>query len=303
MAGILDSKSRVIDLVLTPYGRRQLASGALRISSATVADRASYYVQESAGGAEDATDRIYFESFSTPSDQVTLESNDQGQLLPFVADNFTVSGVSAYDAAGVPLQDPARFASLGEEIAGTSGDNFSRLKILLTDDPEDRQTLNFTLRGTSHNFVPTMPDPARPARVHVDSIESLLFDKRLSRKQNFRYLPPVNLDGTSLGNYKDVRQQFDDSGEDINISSLLTGDSGTQYQVFRTTMERSTVTNNIALQVFETTSNNGVRKMDLVDFGNVTVRQRQVRVVFAGRVFINSYEFPTFVNVLTLVMT
>jgi hypothetical protein len=68
-------------------------------------------------------------------------------------------------------------------------------------------------------------------------------------------------------------------------------------------MERSTVTNNVALQVFETTSNNGVRKMDLIDFGSVTVGQRQVRVVFAGRVFINSYEFPTFVNVLTLVMT
>jgi hypothetical protein len=303
VAGILDSKSRVIDLVLTPYGRRQLASGALRITSATVADRASYYVREETGGAEDATERIYFESFSTPGDQVTLESNDQGQLLPFVADNFTVSGESAYDEAGVSLQDPARFASLGEELSSASGENFSRLKILLTDDPEDPQTTNFELRGTTHSFVPAVPDLMRPPRVHVDSLESLLFDKRLARKPNFRYLPPVNDVGSQLGNYKDVRQQFDASLEETNISSLLAGSSGTQYQIFRTTMEQTSESNNIALQVFETTSRNGIRKLDLIDFGTVTLQGRQVRVVFAGRVFINSYEFPTFVNVLTLVLT
>jgi hypothetical protein len=143
----------------------------------------------------------------------------------------------------------------------------------------------------------------RPPRVHVDSLESLLFDKRLARKPNFRYLPPVNDVGSQLGNYKDVRQQFDASLEETNISSLLAGSSGTQYQIFRTTMEQTSESNNIALQVFETTSRNGIRKLDLIDFGTVTLQGRQVRVVFAGRVFINSYEFPTFVNVLTLVLT
>ena len=57
MAGILDSKSRVIDFALTPQGRRQLAAGQLVFDRASVSDRSSFY-ERSEEGAADATNRI-----------------------------------------------------------------------------------------------------------------------------------------------------------------------------------------------------------------------------------------------------
>ncbi len=302
MAGILDSKSRVLDLTLTPIGRKQLASGKLRIDAATVSDRSSFYERESSGGAEDATRRLYFETYSTPSDQITLESDDSGQLIPFIAGDTTIRGGVVYDSSGSPLQRTTAFASFGQEVAASSASNFAGLKVLLTDDPEDRETAEFALSGTDFDYVPVLPDSTRTSRAHIDSIESVLFDKRLSRKPNFMFLPPVNNNGDELGNYADARQQFEDSDYETPLSSLTSSSKGSKYQTFITQFDKTTASNRIALQVFETGEGTSMRKLDLIDFGDVKKGDETMRVIFAGRVFLNTYGFPTFVNLITLVL-
>ena len=90
MAGILDSKSRVFDAIVTLEGRRQMAAGTFSVSYATFTDSGVAYEKDSVDGHVDPTGRIYFEACSLPQDVITLEANDEGALsLPTT---FNVSG-------------------------------------------------------------------------------------------------------------------------------------------------------------------------------------------------------------------
>ena len=116
------------------------------------------------------------------------------------------------------------------------------------------------------------------------------------------FLPPVNNNGDELGNYADARQQFEDSDYETPLSSLTSSSKGSKYQTFITQFDKTTASNRIALQVFETGEGTSMRKLDLIDFGDVKKGDETMRVIFAGRVFLNTYGFPTFVNLITLVL-
>ena len=62
MAGILDSKSRVVDFILTDEGRKQVRDGDLKIEYASFTDRDTFYEEDQDGVATDPTSRLYFES-------------------------------------------------------------------------------------------------------------------------------------------------------------------------------------------------------------------------------------------------
>jgi len=80
MSGILDSKSRIIDAILTVEGRRQMAAGTFEISYATFSDYGVSYLPDSENGHEDPAGKIYFEACNLPQDQITFEANDEGRL-------------------------------------------------------------------------------------------------------------------------------------------------------------------------------------------------------------------------------
>ena len=61
MAGILDSKSRILDTILTLEGKKQLSNGGIGIKYVTFTDNATYYAADLENGASSATNRIYFE--------------------------------------------------------------------------------------------------------------------------------------------------------------------------------------------------------------------------------------------------
>lgn len=94
MSGILDSKSRVIDAIITSEGRRQIAEGTFNVSYVTFTDSSVVYQPDSLEGHIDPTNRIYFESCNLPQDQITFEANDDGKLQPFRLQNLIVSASS-----------------------------------------------------------------------------------------------------------------------------------------------------------------------------------------------------------------
>ena len=84
MSGILDSKVRVIDAVITQEGKRQIANGGLRSIFASVSDKHTYYEADAASGSSDATVRLYFESpTECINDSIVMESDDSGKLLGY----------------------------------------------------------------------------------------------------------------------------------------------------------------------------------------------------------------------------
>jgi len=81
--GILDSKSRILDAILTVEGRRQMAEGTFDVSYATFTDTDMFYESDAIEGHVDPTDRIYLEASNLPQDQVVFEANDAGNIIPF----------------------------------------------------------------------------------------------------------------------------------------------------------------------------------------------------------------------------
>ena len=114
MSGILNSKSRVMDAILTAEGRRQMAAGTFEVSFVTFTDADVAYIPSPIPGSTgsyadptghvDPTDRIYFEACDLPQDQVTFEANDEGRLVPFRKQDIRVKtslgNISSSYAAG-----------------------------------------------------------------------------------------------------------------------------------------------------------------------------------------------------------
>lgn len=82
MSGILDSKSRILDAILTIEGRRQMAGGTFNVSYVTFDDVGVSYVPDPVDGHADPTTKIYLEACNLPQDQIVFESNDEGSLVP-----------------------------------------------------------------------------------------------------------------------------------------------------------------------------------------------------------------------------
>ena len=205
MAGILDSKSRVLDTVITQEGKRQITNGGLRAVYATVSDKSTYYEDSAASGSADATKRIYFEApTENINDSIMMESDDSGKLL-----GYPVQGSEFYSTDGVVMgrssisgsllyANPTNFsgfASLADGVITSSIDRFKNLYSLGTRDPEESDSLQMVLSQeaytfTINNLFPFLEGPT-DATSNIDYIEPLFFDERLANVPNFQYLPPL----------------------------------------------------------------------------------------------------------------
>tara|TARA_Y100001938_G_C8020242_1_gene394908 strand:+ start:48 stop:1100 length:1053 start_codon:yes stop_codon:yes gene_type:complete len=221
MAGILDNKTRIMDVIVTQEGRRQIANGNLRAEFLSFTDGAAFYQQSGSHGSEDPTNRIYFEATSKLFDMITLENDDSGNLVQFdFSPKETLVGGQLFSSLTSSVGQFQRrqlnygssFASAGEMIATASINNFKNQRMIGTrngvnsDLPGDgfdvsKRDVTFNIR----NFTP-WPGGAHNEIVNIDSIEPLFTDKRMSHLPNFKFLPPQTNSGELLGDYKNVNE-------------------------------------------------------------------------------------------------
>jgi len=213
--GILDSKSRVLDTVITGEGRRQLAMGNFNPAFATISDRHTYYEKSEASGSSDASDRIYFEaSPDNMTDYITFETDDSGRLLgyPIHEGHYWEGRVGTVEAFGVGELGEPKYKTIGIEgfasqaiaMITSSIENFKDLQTIGTRDATEIISLKTKLSDYSYNFLIDNNYPftegASDSIVDLDSMEALFFDDRVSDSINFKFLPPIVKDyaGVSL---------------------------------------------------------------------------------------------------------
>lgn len=300
MAGILDSKSRIIDVVITEQGRRQLASGKMKIEFATFTDAGAFYADGGNGVIEDPTGRIYFEAASDmPSDMITLESDDS-DLLPFRSDNVSSGGGSLLISGSVAdITDPSGSA---QAITDAIFQNWNNLQAIGSIDPID-DTQGFALSNNVINYSIRNDFPFTSSDVQVaviDDIEGLNHDVRLSNLKNFKYLPPVNgagtLAGQPIGDFPNTNETLDS-----DIQALETRLAGLEYNDIIFT--QTSIENNFVMQAFEMSGDRGIVKLDVIDFGerpSSADPQKIVRTLFAGKILRDGYDNPTFINIFTI---
>ncbi len=205
MSGILDSKTRVLDTVVTQEGKSQISRGGLKPVFATAVDRHSFYEADAVSGSSDATKRVYFEpAISILNDSITMEKDDSGKLIgypirgrEFYRVDGLVEGVHSVSGTLTLANNDNfdGFASLANGIITQSLDRFTNLMSIGTRDYDESLSLRTKLSKYSHTFSITNTSPfecgAVNAITNVENIEPLFFDERLTNIDNFEFLPPV----------------------------------------------------------------------------------------------------------------
>lgn len=226
MAGILDSKTRFIDMIVTQEGKRQISTGRLRAEYASVSDDQTFYDPLE---VDDVSNRIFFQAMGSHNEVIVLEKDDSGRLIEF---NFSPTGsivgndifdkdATATNRLKLSAVTGSAFSSTSESLFKSFTDHFKALQTLSTfeDRPENNE---FELSTERINFSisNSVPFPLGPDRekINVNDAEPFFLDSRLTHLPNFSFLPPVNVDGSNYGSYEDIRSLKRETLEDIKKS-------------------------------------------------------------------------------------
>ena len=239
MAGILDPKSRIMDVVLTEQGKRQVASGELRIEFAGFTDKHTFYQRDVASGSDDATTRLYFEAIPLPFDQVTFETDDSGKMINYAGGDLELRSGRLWESLPVTTEEEVArfvesefstsgglpgFASLASGIVTSSIDNFRRLQYIGTDDiffgkefSINQNRVEWIVDDNTDGRTSDSPFNRSPGSgdveyIDLDTIEPFFLDMRMQHLPNFRFLPPMTNIATtpdSIGKFNYTQEKED----------------------------------------------------------------------------------------------
>jgi hypothetical protein len=349
MSGILDKKTKLIDLVVTTEGKRQMTQGGFTPTFASFSDKNTYYDKANTS-TQDSTGSLFFQTPTAMSDdQIVYETDDSGKMVAgSPSEDFTIVGDQLFEkdatSTGVKsfvLVSGSQFASTVKLVKDATLNSFKRNRFVRTVSGFDADGKTFKLSTDNHTFVisNSVPFPMGPLteQINLDSAETFMFDNKLAHNANFKYLPPVNEDGTYYGSYQDFRsttkETFADIKSHLGINVMLPFESAEQENTvfnyesdFRIknrepNLPTSTVIsrefasiyfsetseeNNVIMQIFEEDSEKGkVTKLDIVDAGILhdddDEDNYEKHVFYVGKILFDSLGLPTFVNMFTII--
>ena len=196
------------------------------------------------------------------------------------------------------------------------------------------------LRFTISNSVPFAEGP-KSQTVNVNDAEPFFFDSKLSHLPNFQFLPPVNTDMSPYGNYQNLQSKrketleqiklslgvtnFDE--DNVNIEDADTGgrqdklgdfsvinrkklnavDSPITKQFDTITFKKTSTDNNLVIQLFENSRGAKLTKLDIIDAGvfydsEAHPNREQKHIFYVGKIYMDDFNTPTFINMFTLVL-
>lgn len=345
MAGILNKKTRFIDLIITQEGKRQIAGGKLRAEYASLSDMHAFY--SSSYNYTEVCDRIYFQTMERPENSIVIEKDDSGKLFTFdhsptgsiVGNNiFEKENIKTDDLHKLKIATGSQFASLSTSIEQSFLRHFEKNFFLSSQDSIGDNELVLSSKNLKYEITNTVPFKSGPNKeiINVNQAEPFMLDSKITHLPNFQFLPPVNEDGSPYGNYTDIRNTTKETWEDIvdnvgnsafsrielNKNSDLDIQKNTNGDLrkkrftrnshlkikkeFKTiTFDKTSFHNNLLIQVFEK-NKNLFKKLDIVDAGvfisNDDGNERfEKQVYYIGKIFLDDYNTPTFINLFTII--
>lgn len=350
MAGILDSKTRFIDMIVTQEGKRQISTGKLRATYASVSDSDAFYDPSE---VEDVSNRLYFQSTDSYNNVIVLEKDDSGKLIEFsfsptgsiVGDNIFLKDPTITNKFVLKAVTGSSFQSTSESLIKTFTSHYNSLQLLSNFEKDDGDQFELSEERINFSISNSVPFPLGPnlETINVNDAEPYFLDSKLTHLPNFSFLPPINEDGTNYGTYEDIRSLkketledikkslgydgFDDVDENggirvrrssskfktdkigdfdvINRSSLKSPYKFNFKQYKNVYFDKTSDQNNLIMQIFES-SNDSLKKLDIIDAGSFkdekSVLYPEKRVFYVGKIFMDDFDTPTFINIFTIIL-
>ena len=317
MSGILDSKTRIVDIVMTGEGRSLLSQGIFDVSYASFTDRDTFYDSSSISGSSDsANDRIFLEAPTSFShDNLVIRTDDSGFLVPFeyLGTQISSDGDVAQQGVAVSfneLSSSQEFYDTIKLLTGKFVNNFNKHGIIasktLTSDTQFK-TSKDNLKFTISNITPfSLGSPTTT----IEGADPLFLDKRLSHMPQFKFLPPVVeiSEGKSrpIGKFNDIKKFKNYSIDQLRRDVIGTTEKNSKKEVDEIRITSTSDTNDMVLQFFELGPvNKPITKLETVDFGEFTTNNSDhpsQRIIFVGKLFFDKLGAATFINLFTVVI-
>ena len=309
MAGVLDSKKRILDVVLTEIGRQQMNKGDFKVSYVTFSDKNTQYINDGTGVAIPIGDNLYFESFSSANDEIIPEISNEGDFLlsqKVTADLEVIDGILyETDATTDQLKEVDGFSNVGA-FTSLTFDKWKNLKILKTNSKID----SFRPFPTSFTFetpsiIQSNGDPLYlPTSDSVDGIKPIRVDSRFSGNINTLFLPPEDGSGNKLMAYTMYHgdNSLDAIKNEIEDASPVDG-NGNILKMSVTLADDDTYTYyNILGQIFVKNAQS-INKLLLVDAGEFLNEdgELEARIFHAGLIFKDGYGISKFSRMMSLI--
>ena len=213
MSGVLDNKKRVLDVILTELGRDQMNRGEFEVSFVTFSDKGTQYIDDGGGVASSILDNMYFETYSSPSDEIIPEIDNEGDfvLTKKISPTLTVNNGILYELSDTGYQPVDAFENIKSFTDITTG-RWSGLQILRT----ESSLADF---DTDRNgFTLEIPNKRSPSK--VDNLKPILVDPRFVGNINTLYLPPVSEQNGTLG----PMRAYNRFGPENTVDNVLEND-------------------------------------------------------------------------------
>ena len=345
MAGILDKKTRFIDLIVTQEGKRQIAAGKLRAEYASITDMHAFY--KKGYTYSDVTERIYFQAMERPEHAIVMEKDDSGKLFTFdhsptgsIVGNaiFEKESQVETDLHKLKIATGSQFASLSEGLEKTFLRHFKKNYFISSTDDVGDEEFELSSNNLNYTITNTVPfeDGPNPEVINVNNAEPFMLDAKLAHLPNFQFLPPINTDGSAYGQYTDIRNTNQETWEnitsklgkkafseltidvkdevdtkkdtsgDISFSKVFRNSPLRVIKEFKTiTFEKTSKENNLIIQMFQK-NKNLLQKLDIVDGGlfidsNDPNSRFEKQVYYVGKIYLDDFNTPTFINLFTII--
>jgi hypothetical protein len=278
----------MLDARITSEGRRRISNGTFAVRYVSVSDTLASYEGDSQGVFIGRDVNLSFESHESPFDTIVPVTDDDSFLVPYLTTSGTLdprngaSGVNGQQvtadimkvtSGSMEAMSNARIARTRDPILGDPGliayPSFYRFKIENS--------------GSFSNV---------PSTATIDDIESLMADFRLATRPNFKFLPPVQADGTALGTYTDIREET--SVDPKSFFNELSGSTPAPIA-----LSSRTDTHSLVMQVYEENSGS-LGKLEVIDYGVANIGLEPRRIYFTGKLMNDGFDAPTFVNLFTI---
>ena len=220
--GILDKKTRFIDLVVTQEGKRQIAAGKLRAEFASLSDCNAFYDK---AHKDDISQRLYFEVMERPENSIVLEKDDSGKLINFnfsptgsiVGNNIFLKDTSVAKKLSLSAATGSQFEVGQNSVLDTAIRHFKQNYFIGTEDTLNNN--NFELNTSEMTFTINNRQPFGGSPfsevINVNNAEPFFLDPKLTHLPNFKYLPPRNTDGSNYGEFTDIRSTSRETWQQI----------------------------------------------------------------------------------------
>lgn len=260
MAGILNNKNRVLDVILTEIGRDQMNRGEFEVSFVSFSDKGAEYIDDGTGVASSINDRLFLEAFSSPADEIIPEIDNEGDFLltKKVSPTMTVNNGVLYEKTAEGYSKVDAFANIASFQNILTG-RYSGLQILRTySELEDFDVSTTSIEMKTDRRVDSQLVDS------VNRIKPLLVDSRFTGNINTLYLPPTSI---NAGKETPLRafNRFGPENNEANVLEEIRSKSWATARVELGTLE-TFESYNILGQVFMK-KDQSIRKYLVVDAG------------------------------------